>query len=154
MKIFIRSFIDTIFMIKNNEFDVFIHSCNCMHTMELGISKILKLNFSEIYDNDKKTNYGCKLKLGTYTKTNINKSIILNAYTHYRYKSYEYDIDLKALKQILENIKIEYSGKKIGIPIISDHKDFKIVYKIIKEELKDENVILVIPENLKKLLFY
>ena len=141
---------DLIEQAKNGQYDVIIHGCNCFNTMGAGIAKQIKSSFPEAYQADLKTKKGDRNKLGTYTKATINNNdqqlTIVNAYTQYYYGHgkdlFEYD----AFSKILKQIKAEFSGQKIGLPLIGcgyAGGNKQEVLKIIAKELENENYTIV-----------
>ena len=76
---------DLIKLAKDDNFDVIVHGCNCLHIMGAGIAKQIKHHFPSAYLADLKTPYHDQSKLGTisYTtvKTNSNKPlVVVNGY--------------------------------------------------------------------------
>src|SRR5476649_1082673 len=100
-------------------FDVIAHCCNCFCTMGSGIAPQIKDKFPEAYAVDCATVKGDMAKLGTMTHTENTKPIIVNLYGQYDYtgrRRNEMDLDYKALKSALEQMKTKFSGKTIGLP--------------------------------------
>lgn len=129
------------------QFDVIAHGCNCFCTMGKGIAKDIKKKFPEAFKIDSSTIKGDKKKLGTITLTKTTNPIVANCYTQYRYgNDGRLYCDYVALRSCMKKIKEEFSGKKIGLPKIGCSLaggDWKIVSKIINEELGDEDVTIV-----------
>lgn len=107
---------------KNGEFDVIIHGCNSFHTMGLGIAKHIKTNFPEAFEADKKTGYGDKNKIGTFSEATVERNghsfTIINAYTQYQYGNEKDQFEYESFPQLLQSIKSKYGNKKIGLPLI------------------------------------
>jgi O-acetyl-ADP-ribose deacetylase (regulator of RNase III) len=82
---------DLIEMAMDGAFDVIAHGCNCFHTMNAGIAARLATQCPGIRSSDRRTIYGDRAKLGTYSSTEVypNNSArlltILNCYTQFRY---------------------------------------------------------------------
>ena len=79
---------DMIEMALNGQFDMIIHGCNCFHTQGAGLAKQISSMFPAAYAADKKSHKGSLLKLGNYTRAEVDnnmggKFIIVNAYTQY-----------------------------------------------------------------------
>ena len=138
---------DLIEMAKNKEFDVIIHGCNCFNTMGAGIALQIKRNFKAAYEADQQTKKGDKKKLGTYTSAEVDGIIIVNAYTQFRYSAGKVDnINYTAVRQVMRKIKQDFSGKRIGYPMIGGGLaggDWNIISVIINEELAGEDHTLV-----------
>ena len=135
----------------NNEFDAIIHGCNCFHTMGAGIARTVKQVFPEAYVADvQDTKKGDIDKLGTCSIAEVDrdgvKVTIINAYTQYQYWN-EMDVDYDAVRSCMKQIKENFSGKRIGLPMIGAGLaggDWDIISAIMEEELVDEDVTLVI----------
>jgi len=135
-------------LIKNaNQFDVIGHGCNCFLNFGAGIAKTVKQTFPGAYKADLKTQYGDKKKLGKYTYIMYENLTVVNLYTQYKYTRTDVDADYDAIRNCMKALKRDFSGKKIGLPKIGcglASGSWKIVEKIIKEELSGENVTIVI----------
>lgn len=149
---------DLIEKAKNGEFDVIVHGANSFCTMNSGIAKYIRLNFPEAYEADKKTAYGDKNKVGTFSEVTLNINghnlIIINAYTQYRYgrdKDYfEYD----SFPGLLQKIKAKYGDKKIGLPLIGcglAGGDEPRILKMIRENFEGVDYKLVEIDKNRKL---
>ena len=139
----------------SHQFDVIGHGCNCFRSFGAGIAKTVKTIFPSAYIADLKTIHGDKKKLGSYTYAEIGNLTILNLYTQYKYSRDKVDADYNAIRNCMKGIKLNYSGKKIGLPLIGAGLaggNWDIISNIIEEELKDEDVSIVIWEGDKKLL--
>ena len=138
---------------SNGEFDVIAQGCNCFNTQKSGIA----VEFVKRFGTNKFTmeliGKGDKSKLGLidYQKTTINwKPIyVVNCYTQYRYgrdkKYFDEDAFTNCMKQINELFKF----KKIGLPAIGAGLaggDINVIKQIMKDELKNCDVTLVIKE--------
>ena len=132
-----------------NDFDVIGHGCNCKHTMGAGIAAGMKKAFPEIDMADACTGYGDKDKLGTFSLVDYGDLIVLNLYTQYDYARDKVNADYEAIRNCMKQIKKRYGGKKIGLPLIGAGLaggDWNTISEIIEEELKGENVTIIIYE--------
>lgn len=146
----------------NGEFDVIIHGANSFHTMGAGIALHIRKNFPEAYEADKKTGYGDKNKLGTFSEAQIekngNKFVVINAYTQYEFGGNKDHFEYDKFPQLLKSIKEKYGDKRIGIPLIGcglaggnepvilemirehfDGVDYKLVELDVNRKLKLKN---------------
>lgn len=134
---------------KNNHFDVIIHGCNCFNTMGAGIAKAIKSEFPEAFEVDQKTKKGDREKLGTITVAQHGNLFIVNAYTQYEFSRTKKPFDYDAFHSCLRLIKGRFSGKRIGLPKIGAGLaggDWVLIEKILKEELGNEDVTVVIKD--------
>ena len=141
---------DLIKLALEGKFDVIVHGCNCFCTMGAGIAKAIKSEFPKAYEADCKTEKDSKDKLGTYSyatiEKNENKITVINAYTQHDYKSPGIKADYDAIRSVFKKLKSNYSGKRIGYPKIGAGLaggDWKLISKIIDEELTNEDHTLV-----------
>ena len=135
---------------KNGEFDVIIHGCNAFHTMGAGIAKYIKQDFPEAFEADKKTAYGDKNKIGTFSEAVVTRNnhtfVVINSYTQFKYgggvDNFEYD----SFPGLLQSIKAKYGDKKIGLPLIgcglAGGDEIRIL-KMIKENFEGVDYKLV-----------
>ena len=165
---------DLIELTKQGEFDVVTHGCNCFCTMGAGIApKMAKSFYCNTFDMEHIEYMGDIKKLGnidynpySYDKDNKLKRIyhqnkfhnkiiyIVNSYTQYYYGKNHSDgvekpLDYEALTLCLRKINTIFTGKHIGLPKIGcglAGGDWNIVKEIIKKELKDCKVTVVIYE--------
>lgn len=145
---------DLIELALNGEFDVIIHGCNCFVSMGKGIATLIKKNFPEAFEADKKTVAGDKSKLGYFTSATVKKKLgditIVNAYTQFHYSS-RYtkgmcQVDYLAMENVMRRIKKAFHGKRIGYPKIGaglGGGDWELISKIIDKEFEGENHTLV-----------
>ena len=89
-------------------------------------------------------------KLGTYSFVTVKRGIhnitIVNAYTQFHWRGSGKKVDYEAIKEIMKKVKIQFTGKKIGIPLIWGGLawgNWKIISSIIEDELVDEDITLV-----------
>lgn len=77
---------DLVPILKEKDFEVFAHGCNCFCTMGAGIAKQVKRIFPEVYEADCKTEKGLSLKLGTIDPVWVGEhNVVINAYTQYTF---------------------------------------------------------------------
>jgi O-acetyl-ADP-ribose deacetylase (regulator of RNase III) len=104
--------------------DVICHGCNCFHTMGSGIARQIANRYPLVEFVDKKTKYGDREKLGTYSTANIQigndkNLIILNCYTQYNYGFQKVNCDYNAIEKVMIKINNEFPQDcKIGMPKI------------------------------------
>lgn len=132
------------------EFDVIIHGCNCMCTMGAGIAKSIKREFPEAYEADRQTEAGSKDKLGSFSYASVERAghtiTIVNAYTQYHWRGRGVRVNYEALRSVMQQVKTEFSGLRIGYPKIGAglaRGDWTIISKIIDEELDGEDHVFV-----------
>ena len=135
---------------ENGDFDVIVHGCNCFNTMGAGIAKSIKERFPVAYEVDLLTAKGAREKLGTLTAANVQLDdhtlTIVNAYTQYDFRGDGPNVDYQAIRDSFAEIKNNYSGKRIGYPLIGAGLaggDWDVISKIIDEELEGEDHTLV-----------
>lgn len=132
------------------DFDVISHGCNCYCTMGAGIALGVKIKWPEAYAVDRASSFADKDKLGTYTKWSNDNITVVNMYTQWDYKGSSVNADYDAIRNCMKAVKSEFSGKKIGMPLIGAGLaggDWNIIEQIIEEELQGEDVTIVIWEN-------
>lgn len=141
---------DLIDLAKQEHFDVILHGCNCFCTMGKGIALAVKNEFPAAYKADCATIKGDRSKLGSYSSVEIaldNHSLtVVNAYTQYNYKGKAPKADYDAIRSVMTSIKHNFSGKRIGYPLIGAGLaggDWNVIEAIICEELANENHTLV-----------
>jgi len=128
------------------------------HTQGAGLAKHIKQAFPEAFEADKKTGYGDKNKLGTFSEATVNINghnlTIINAYTQYRYGTDKDHFEYDTFPKLLQSIKAKYGDKKIGIPLIGcglAGGDEPRILKMIKENLEGVNYKLVEIDTNRKL---
>ncbi len=141
---------DLIKLSIEGDFDVIIHGCNCFCSMGAGIAKTIKSEFPEAYQADLQTGKGNKEKLGTYSSATVmqggHELTIINAYTQFNWSGRGVIVNYDAIRSVFGKVKEEYTGKRIGYPLIGAGLaggDWGIISKVIDEELADENHTLV-----------
>lgn len=141
---------DLVKLAIEGKFDVIIHGCNCFCTMGAGIAKTLKTEFPEAFKADMATKKGDKLKLGNFTYAdtirNEHSIKVINAYTQFNYSGKGIKADYKAIRNVFKKLKFQFTGQRFGFPLIGAGLaggDWEIIFKIISEELKNEDCTLV-----------
>lgn len=141
---------DLIKLALNGEFDVIIHGCNCFCTMGAGIAKAIKAEFPQAYKADLETQKGSKEKLGSYSEATVHRSgksiTIINAYTQFNWRGRGTKADYDAIRRVFSLLKVNFSGARIGYPLIGAGLaggNWYTISQIIDSELADENHTLV-----------
>jgi O-acetyl-ADP-ribose deacetylase (regulator of RNase III) len=140
---------DLISLAEEGRFDVIVHGCNCFCAMGSGIAKTIKDKYPLAYQVDRQTEKGSRDKLGNYSSASVGYNrefIVVNAYTQFSYSRHKVDVNYEALKQVFATIKRDFSGKRIGYPLIGAGLaggDWNIIEAIIKSELDGEDHTLV-----------
>lgn len=131
-------------------FDVIIHGCNCLCSMDAGIAKAIKEHFPEAFEADCATVSGDKSKSGSISFATVERNgytfVVVNAYTQYHWKGSGVLADYDAIQSAMCLVKNQFSGKRIGYPKIGAglaKGDWKIISEIINEELEGEDHTLV-----------
>lgn len=140
-------------LLEQPDINVLIHCCNIYCTMQAGVALSIKNKYPEAYQADKKTKYGDKSKIGTFSwaRTSDDK-IICNLYTMKGLGTKERQLDYEAFYSCLEQIRdlINNSTKsyKIGIPykIGSDLAggDFEVVKSMINSVFGGYDIPVII----------
>lgn len=141
---------DLIELADKGEFDVIIHGCNCFCTMGKGIAKSIKHAFPLAFAVDNLTNKGDISKLGTYSSVTIETPFgeleVVNAYTQFDYRGSGVNVDYAAIELVFSKIKRDFSGKRIGYPLIGAglaRGDWEVIKDIINKQLEGEDHTLV-----------
>lgn len=141
---------DLIRLALNKEFDVIVHGCNCQCVMGAGIAKTIKTVFPEAYVTDCQTKKGDRSKLGNISTATVirdnHEITVVNAYTQFHWRGKGVKVDYRALASCFQKIKTQFSGKRIGYPLIGAGLaggDWSIIATIIDEELAGEDHTLV-----------
>lgn len=134
-------------------FDVVVHGCNCLNAMGRGIALSVKQQFPEAYAADQATARGDRNKLGTYSYATIHRQdvafTLVNAYTQYDYRPNPYGInaDYDAIQQVMMQIKRDFTGLRVGMPLIGAglaKGDWLKIQHILLTELEGEDVTIVV----------
>lgn len=151
---------DLIKLSLEGKFDVIVHGCNCFCTMGAGIAPQMNKHFGcatypmeliQKGDINKLGNIDYQKRVIEYAE--FKKLIIVNAYTQYFYGQNSPNctqaLDYEALTLCLRKINHIFTMKHIGLPQIGcglAGGDWEIVKEIIKKELNDCKVTVVIYE--------
>lgn len=103
------------------EFDVVVQGCNCFNTMGGGIAREIRERYSYVAGVDMETVRGDYTKLGNWTSSlagEINRFIIINAYTQYNMSTGQDVFEYTAFGLILQKLVYVYGNKRIGLPYI------------------------------------
>jgi O-acetyl-ADP-ribose deacetylase (regulator of RNase III) len=136
---------DLVAMALNGEFEVIVHGCNRFNNMGASIADTIADVLPQAMLADQMTMLGDPDKMGTYSSAKEKGVIIVNAYTQYKYGRGKHT-DYTAIRSVFRLIKKDFSGLRIGYPLIGcglGGGDWDIVSKIIDEELAGENHTLV-----------
>jgi O-acetyl-ADP-ribose deacetylase (regulator of RNase III) len=134
------------------DYDVIGHGCNSFCTFGAGIALGVKIKWPQAYAADKASAFADKGKLGTYTQWGNDDITVVNMYTQWDYKGKEINADYDAIRNCMKLMKHDFSGKKIGLPLIGAGLaggDWNVISEIIEEELVGEDVTVVIWERSK-----
>lgn len=143
---------DLIELAKNGEFDVIVHGCNCFCSMGRGIAKSVREQFPLAFEADLKTQKADRSKMGSCSYATFqfeNQELtVINAYTQYHWNGDGVEVlaDYDAIRRCMQWIKVNFSGKRIGVPKIGAglaRGDWGIISKILDEELDGEDLTLV-----------
>ena len=141
---------DLIELALAGEFDLIVHGCNCFCKMGAGIARTIKEVFPEAYEADLNTKKGSREKLGTISSAEVNREgvnlFVINGYTQFTPSGKGVLVDYGAVGSVFNSIKKEYSGQRIGYPMIGAglaKGDWGIIAEIIKNALPGEDHTLV-----------
>ena len=129
-----------------DQFDVVLQGCNAFHTFGAGIARQFRERFPQTYEADLTTKFGDIDKVGTYSKSKVGSTDVLNCYTQYAYGTHSIQFDYNAFRRVLKSVKSEYPGKRIGMPMIGAGLaggNWNDIMSIIKEELPGESVTII-----------
>ena len=163
---------DLIVLAREGMFDVITHGCNCLCQMGAGIAPQMAKAFRcDTFEKEGKSYIGDINKLGIIDYAELflendkwvrypdengkwvtQELFVVNSYTQYHYGKNHTDgvskpLDYEALTLCLRKINHTFKGKHIGLPQIGcglAGGDWNVVKKIIKIELKDCDVTVVI----------
>ncbi len=141
---------DLIKLASEGEFDVIIHGCNCQCQMGKGIALTVKNKYPAAYAADCATEKGSREKLGTYSSVEVTSGgyrfVIVNAYTQFHWRGAGVKADYEAIQSVMQKIKADFPGKRIGYPLIGAglaSGDWQVISNIINDQLMGENHTLV-----------
>lgn len=147
---------DLIELAKLGKFDVIAHGCNCFCRMKRGIAVEMTSEFGcDKFSFEVEDMVGEYRKLGNIQhnlhseyKTKNNEFLyVVNCYTQYHWDSVSKPLDYEALTLCMRKINHIFKEKHIGLPQIGcglAGGDWNRVEEIIKQELKDCKVTIVI----------
>lgn len=162
---------DLIKLAKEGKFDVIAHGCNCFNKMGAGIAvQFAEVFGADRFEKEHPNYYGDIHKLGTIDyeilyKSKWDGSFVRQSHVEYKedesefalevvnaYTQYQYHLDYEALRLCLRKINNTFGRRffqssKIGLPQIGcglAGGNWDIVKSIIKEELKEMDVTVVI----------
>ena len=141
---------DLIQLAKEGKFDVIAHGCNCFCRMKRGIAPQIAEAFGcDKFPLEADKYIGDINKLGQidYDTYPILGLTIVNAYTQYQWGTELKPFDYVAFTLCMRKMNHLFAGKKIGLPKIGSHLaggDWEWIMQIIKNELKDCHVTIVI----------
>jgi O-acetyl-ADP-ribose deacetylase (regulator of RNase III) len=142
---------DLIDQALNGEYDVIVQGCNCMCQMGKGIALTIKTVFPEAYAADCQTVRGDISKLGTISTATVTVQgkplTIVNGYTQYNWKGDGVLADVDAIKNVMLQVKAQYTGKKIGIPLIGAglaRGDWAKISSVINDAMQGEDITVVV----------
>jgi O-acetyl-ADP-ribose deacetylase (regulator of RNase III) len=141
---------DLLQLALEGQFDVIVHGCNCHCAMGAGIAKSIKTLFPEAYLADQKTTKGDRSKLGLLSYATVCRNdlefTVVNAYTQFGWRGKGVLVDYDAVRSVMRNVKLRFTGLRIGYPRIGAGLaggDWTAIASIIDEELVGENHLLV-----------
>ena len=150
---------DLISLALKGEFDAIAHGVNCFCTQKSGLAPQMVNAFeTDTFKLEQSKYKGDIRKLGNidyklfYQFMTGKQLIVINAYTQFNYGKNHSDgvdkpLDYEALTLCMRKINHIFVGKHIGLPQIGcglAGGDWNIIKEIIKKELKDCDVTVVI----------
>lgn len=140
---------------KEGKFDVIAHGCNCFCRMKRGIAPQMAEAFGcDKFRLEESKYVGDINKLGQIDWASKAISYherkfmwIVNAYTQYHWSTETKPFDYDAFTLCMRKMNYTFKGMHIGLPQIGSHLaggDWNIIKEIIKKELKDCKVTIVI----------
>lgn len=137
---------------QEGAFDVITHGCNCFCTMGAGIASQMAEAFGcNNYRLEGKNYKGQINKLGQidfgFVEAGGKPLAVVNSYTQYQFGTKTKPFDYEAFFLCMRKINHIFKGKHIGLPQIGSHLaggDWEVIKQIIKKELIDMNVTIVI----------
>lgn len=145
---------DLIQLAITGEFDVIAHGCNCFATQKSGIAAQMVSSFRtntfpmeriDMVPIDRLSNIDWQVFNLPHDAG--KKLTVVNAYTQYNYGTSTVNVDYDALRICMRKMNIIFRGQHIGLPQIGcglAGGDWNIVQQIIKDEIKDCEITVVI----------
>ena len=154
-------------LLDTDKCDVIVHQANLFHTFGAGIARAILDKFPEAFEADKKTDYGYKSKLGTYSSAKITDSkgtsirFIVNLYSQTGLGGKDRQTSYDAMATALGNLRDRLEGRKdifsVGIPFQLGcglaNGNWTVVRAIIESVFADSKIpvyIYTLPELAKK----
>lgn len=136
---------DLLSLFREGKFDLIVHGANCFNTMGAGIAYQIATQFPEAEQADKDflIPVGDINRLGTFSMVQLDKGLILNAYTQFKPGR---NLSAEALIINLAKIGQLFKGKHIGLPLIGcgiAGGNWKEVRELIRYYLRDCKVTVV-----------
>ncbi len=146
---------DLIALAKAGRFDVIVHGCNCIHTMDAGIAKIIGRDFPQALQADRDTPKGDRDKLGTISCAHVRGGdhdlTIVNAYTQFDYRGVGRKADYDAIASAFRTIAERFPDARIGYPLIGAGLaggDWTVIAPLIDTELAGlDHTLVVLPDH-------
>lgn len=142
---------DVIDLALSGRFDLIVHGMNCMNTMSSGIARQIRDRLPEAAEADLVTRPGDKSKLGAFSWAHVVRGpvsfVVVNAYTQFDWKGTGVKVDYGALTRAFAAIAAEWSGLRIGYPMLGAGLaggDWMRISKIIDSALAGQDHTLVV----------
>ena len=135
-------------LFEQKEFDLIIHSMNCMNNMGSGIALAIAQKYPQTKESDDSTSPLDINKLGTYIPIQTNDGVIINLYGQYIIGNrYGTPTSYLALRNGLKELAKQYKGKKIGTYRLGCNRggaDWNIVKEIIESTIAVDNDVSIV----------
>jgi O-acetyl-ADP-ribose deacetylase (regulator of RNase III) len=128
---------------------VIVHGCNCFNSFGAGIALEVYNTYPDTWMVDQLTKIGSRDKLGTITYNKEKNKyypdhdvIIVNAYTQYKYTSYEVDVEYDKLMECMVKVCETFDNNIIAMPKIGcglAGGDWNIVSEILETVSNEYN---------------
>lgn len=131
---------------QTGQMDFIGHGCNCQKLMGAGIALQIKNKFPAAFEADQNDERLSTERLGDMTWGTVRShpmTTVVNLYTQYMPGK---DLNLSALRLSLWKLNMMFPGKSIALPQIGcgiAGGDWEVVREIIREELRDMDVVIV-----------
>lgn len=132
-------------ILRNGDFEIFAHGCNCQRCMGAGIARLVKEIWPEAWQADMATKKGSE-KLGTCGYVWTSGRWIVNAYTQDKFGGGKVRADYQAIESCFKDIAAfmrEKGLKKLTIPKIGAGLaggDWNVIGPIIERAMADFDV--------------
>lgn len=135
-------------LFEQKEFDLIIHSMNCMNTMGAGIALGIANKYPQTKESDDATIRLDINKLGTYIPIETDDGLVINLYGQYIIgNQYGTPTSYLALQNALTNLAKEHKGKRIGTYRLGCNRggaDWNIVKQIIENTIAVDNDVSIV----------